>query len=350
MLVGGCSFAPASTANPAPGPDTPMTPTESAIEWLGDFELRRDGYVIPPNQLLAGQPVEVCVQSFPRSAAVRATLYWTPAGGEPGEAAMTLEREDAGPFGHNTRWCARLGDQSLARPSGNGLEIGDLALSVIAEDAAGAPVRAELAISPRAEIVLFDPEVDPTPDAATWRMAGPGSFAVDGATLRAQPSNGLGLYWNAIPTPPDFELSLEAQLDRFDDNSGVFVRFRDPDSFGYDNPAWIGVHDGLEIQIDETARPDGADVHRTGAVYEQPSSFVRAPDGIPGTWRRFDITVRGSRFVVRVDGVQVTDLLFAGDVERPDRAAPSKPGAPRFIGLQSHTGSVAFRRIHLRAL
>ena len=311
-------------------------PMRSAIEWLGDFELRRDGYAIAADKLLAGQPIEVCVQSFPMSAAVRATLSWIAAGGEPRESAMILDAEHAGPFGHNTRWCARL----------DILDVRDIALSVIAEDAAGAAVRAELSISPRAEIALFDT----ASDAAMWRMAGPGSFAIAGDTMHAEPSSGLGLYWNTIPTPPDFELSLEAQLDRFDDNSGVFVRFRDPDGFGYDNPAWVGVHDGLEIQIDETARPDGADVHRTGAVYEQPSSFVRAPDGVPGAWRRFDITVRGSRYIVRVDGVQVTDLLFAGDPERPDRAAPSKPGSPRFIGLQSHTGSVAFRRIHLRAL
>jgi hypothetical protein len=30
--------------------------------------------------------------------------------------------------------------------------------------------------------------------------------------------------------------------------------------------------------------------------------------------------------------------------------APDRPGAPRFIGLQTRTGAVAFRRLRLRAL
>jgi hypothetical protein len=333
-LLGACSFTPTHEDDPdLTSPDAAVT-TASEIEWLGDLELRRDGYTLPVDQVLPG-PLDVCAQTYPINAAARATLHWTSATGEPREAPMTIESPAAGPFGNNTRWCARLD----AEPR-------ELALHVLAEDAAGAPVRADLAVTPRTEIALFET----APDAASWRMAGPGSFALDGDTLRAQPAGGLGLYWCAIPTPADFELSLEARLDRFDDNSGVFVRFRDPDGFGYDNTAWVAVHDGLEIQIDETARPDGADVHRTGAVYEQPSSFVRAPDGTPGAWRRFDITVRGSRIIVRIDGAQVTDLTFAGDPTRPDRALPSTSGAPRFIGLQSHTGAVAFRHVKLRAL
>lgn len=315
-----------------------MSSTSSAIEWLGALELRRDDFTIPPDKLLAGA-VDVCAQSYPMGAATRAKLVWTDAG-TVREQAMTIAGEGAGPYGHNTLWCGSL--DLAAVPT---------TLAVIAEDAAGAPVRSELAITPRSEITLFDA----APDAALWRMAGPGSFAIvelDGsAALRAQPApSELGLYWAAIPTPPDFELTADVRLDRFDDNSGVFVRFRDPDRFGYDNPAWVGVHDGLEIQIDETARPDGADIHRTGAVYEQPSTFVRAPDGVPGTWRAFAITVRGNRIVVRIDGQQVTDCTFVGDLSRPERALPSRPGAPRFVGLQSHTGAVAFRHLRLRAL
>jgi hypothetical protein len=187
-------------------------------------------------------------------------------------------------------------------------------------------------------------------DANSWRMAGDGAFAIATDLVRAQPAGGLGLYWCAIPTPADFELELDAMLDRFDDNSGIFIRFRDPDSFGYENTAWVGVHDGLEIQIDEIARPDGADIHRTGAVYEQPSTFARAPDGVAGAWRHFTITVRGARVTVRIDGAQVTDLTFAGDLAHPDRAKPTAPGAPRFVGLQSDTGAVAFRHVRLRSL
>lgn len=196
-------------------------------------------------------------------------------------------------------------------------------------------------------IALFDG--DPS-QLAAWHMAGPGSFSLEDGVLRAHPGPDLGLYWAAIPTPPDFELALEWQLDRFDDNSGVFVRFRDPQSFGYDNPAYVGVHDGLEIQIDQTARPDGADVHRTGAVYEQRGTYTRPPDRPIKTWRRFEIRVTGPRIVVILDGQQVSDVTFGGDPDRPLRALPSTPDAPRFVGLQAHSGSPAFRNIRLRAI
>ena len=52
-----------------------------------------------------------------------------------------------------------------------------------------------------------------------------------------------------------------------DDNSGVYVAFPNPTQEGYDNTAYVGVHLGFEVQIDELARPDNDAVHRTGAIY-----------------------------------------------------------------------------------
>jgi hypothetical protein len=330
-----CSYSPGATG-PAdePTPDT-MPAMQSQIEWLGEVELVRDGWAIPADKLLVG-PVTVCAQTYPMGAVATAMVRWRSGGSSVREVAMEVAREGVGPFGHNTQWCAAVDAAA-----------GELAIEVIAEDAAGAAVSTDFAAVARTEIPLFDTATD----AVLWRMAGHGGFVVASDTLEAAPAGGeLGLYWAAIPTPPDFVVSAEVRLDQFDDNSGIHLRFRDPDAFGYDNPAWVAVHDGLEIQIDETARPDGADVHRTGAVYEQPSTFVRAPDGVPGQWRRFEIRVQGMRVTVHIDGAQVTDLVFPGDASRPDRARPSAPGAPRFVGLQAHTGRVGFRAIRLRAL
>ena len=313
-------------------------PARSRLEWLGDLELRRDGYALPIDKVLPG-PLQVCAQTYPLDAAARVTLHCTTASGPPRQLAMTVDAARVGPYANNTRWCASID-----------AEPGSIALRVVAEDAAGAETVAELAFTARTEIALFETAAD----AAAWRMAGEGTFGVEpagaSAILRAHPGHGLGLYWAAIPTPADFALSAEVRLDRFDDNSGVFLRFRDPETLGYDNPAWAPVHDGLEIQIDETARPDGADVHRTGAVYDQPSRFARAPDAVPGTWRQFEVTARGTRTTVRIDGALVTDHTFTGDPAHPERARPSAPGAPRFVGLQAHTGAVSFRHIRLRAL
>ena len=329
--IAACSFG--SPPDPVPAIDDPDAPPAmpSMIQWLGDLHVRSNGYAVPPTQVLAGQPVDVCVRTYPMGAAANATLA---IGGR--ELAMRVDADGVGPYGHDTRWCAALdaADLVAGRP---------LALRAIAADAAGAPVEAVLDVTPRAELALLD-------EPALWRMAGPGSFARDGDLVRAQPADGLGLYWAAIPTPADFELAIDWQLDRSDDNSGVFVRFRDPDGFGYDNPAWVGVHDGLEIQIDDTARPDGADIHRTGAVYEQPGTYTRPADRPPGTWRQFVIRVTGARVAVALDGQPVSDVTFAGDPAHPQRALPSVPGAPRFVGLQTHSGAVAFRRVLLRAL
>ncbi len=336
--------APLSTGTTKPelrvSPEEPMpVPGASAIEWLGDLAVRSNGRFVRPEHVLAAQAsIDLCAETYPLGAAVRATLEWRAGDGEPRRAPMRLEAEHTGPSGNNARWCAAIPAPAAGVP---------IVARVIAEDAAGAPVEQQLAFTPRDELALWSG--DPA-QLAAWRMAGPGSFAAEGQALRARPGDGLGLYWATVPTPPDFELSLDWRLDRLDDNSGVFLRFRDPESFGYDNPAWVGVHDGLEVQIDDTARPDGADVHRTGAVYEQPGAFSRAPDRPPGTWRRFVIRVVGPRITVTLDGHPVSDTTFAGDPARPGRALPSAPGAPRFVGLQTHSGTPAFRDVRLRRL
>jgi len=330
-----CSFGLADHG-PAPSSDAEAVPppTSTVIEYLGDAAVLRDGFVLPADRVLAGQPLDVCVQSYPTGSATRAFARWT-RNAEPREFALAIAAEDAGPFGHNTLWCGQLAAADLTD---------SLALQLVAEDASGAVRTVDLAVTASTDIALF---ADPA-HLATWRMAGPGAFTLDGNNaIVAQPRQDLGLYWAAIPTPADFDLSLDWQLSRTDDNSGVFLRFRDPDSFGYDNPAWVGVHDGLEIQIDDTARPDGADVHRTGALYEQPGTYVRPSDSLPGTWRHFEIAVRGARVTVTLDGALVSDTTFSGDPQYPDRARPSAPGAPRFIGLQTHTGAVMFRNVRL---
>ncbi len=184
-----------------------------------------------------------------------------------------------------------------------------------------------------------------------WQMAGRGSFIQVDDVLEAVPSGELGLFWCTDPTPPDFALRLEWMRTRDDDNSGVFVRFPDPNSKGYDNTAWVGVDFGFEVQIDEQAAPDGADIHRTGAIYAQlPQAFSREPARPIGQWNECEIRVKQQTYVVTLNGHQVTAFTFGGNPATPDRGLPSTPTAPRFVGLQSHTGRVLFRRIRIKAL
>src|SRR5438309_8444314 len=182
---------------------------------------------------------------------------------------------------------------------------------------------------------------------AAWHPAGPGRFISDGDTVVCEGLGDLGLYWCATPLPADFILRLEWCASREDDNSGVFVRFPDPTSKGYQNQAWVAVHFGYEIQIDALGAPDGAPMHRTGAIYAEPQQdFTLVPANPAGVWNRYGIEVRGDTYVVRLNGLQTT--RFVG--RNPARGRPSAPGAPTFVGLQAHPGRrVAFRHVRVRA-
>jgi len=200
-------------------------------------------------------------------------------------------------------------------------------------------------------VVLFDGT-----RSADWRMStianqpgrdDPGHFTVEGGALVAHPGTDLGLLWHARPTPPDFVLELEWKLSAPDDNSGVFLRFPDPEGRRYDNTAWVAINIGFEVQINEPGVPDGAPEHTTGSIYAQANqTFSRVVANPPGQWNAYAIRVEGQAYTVTLNGRQVTRFTNPD----PARGAPSVPGAPAFIGLQTHTGRVAFRNIRLRAL
>jgi hypothetical protein len=194
---------------------------------------------------------------------------------------------------------------------------------------------------------LFDGALGPD-----WRMStitnqpfqsDPGHFTIDDGVLVAHPGTDLGLLWNTRPTPADFLLELEWRLSSWDDNSGVFLRFPDLDSKGYDNTAWVAINFGFEVQINEPGVPDGAPIHTTGAIYGEPSqSFQREPARPPGEWNAFAIRVVGDVYSVTLNGSVVSTFENRDPVR--GRSSPS------FIGVQTHTGHVAYRNIRLTAL
>jgi len=179
----------------------------------------------------------------------------------------------------------------------------------------------------------------------------PGNFVVRRGALEAHPGNDLGMLWLARPAPARYVLRLEWMMTAPDDNSGVFVAFPHPEQQNYDNTAYVGVNFGFEIQIDELARPDNAQIHRTGAIY----SFKGPTDGPlivhpVGEWNGYEITVDGQDFTVALNGQVINHFHFTGDPQSPQRGLASTPQQPRFIGLQTHTGQVLFRRIQWKVL
>ena len=182
----------------------------------------------------------------------------------------------------------------------------------------------------------------------------PGKFIVVDGTLESVPGSDLGLFWHTAPLPPDFEVILEWLRWREDDNSGVFGRFPHPNSKGYGNTAYVGVHFGFEIQIDQLARDDGAAIHKTGAIYDfaGPQNPNALPVNPPGQWNEFAIRAQGQHYEVDLNGQTVTtfDFVVGSDAAHPGRGLPSTQADPRFMGLQPHTGRVAFRNIRVRAI
>lgn len=196
---------------------------------------------------------------------------------------------------------------------------------------------------------LFDGTLTPA-----WRMstitnqpgnADPGRFEVVDRTLYAVPGSDIGLLWHTTPAPANFELALEWRHTSDDDNSGVFVRFPDPDSKGYNNTAYVAVDFGFEIQIDNKGFPDGAAKHTTGAIYNvHDQAFTRVPTRPIGDWNELSIRVQGQVYTVTLNGVQTT--RFENHSQTRGTANPA------FIGLQTHPAPchVSFRAIRIRAL
>ncbi len=178
-----------------------------------------------------------------------------------------------------------------------------------------------------------------------------GHFLIVDGTLESVTGTDLGLYWCTIPTPPDFILKVQWRRWEDWDNSGVFVRFPDPEKFRYNNSAFAAVDFGFEVQIDETGAPDGAAIHKTGAIYRSDGRtdneiLTIKPARPIGEWNEYEIRVKKQTYTIFLNGEQT--CVFNNPY--PNRGLPSTANAPAFIGLQTHTGRVAFRNIHMKAL
>jgi choline dehydrogenase-like flavoprotein len=164
-----------------------------------------------------------------------------------------------------------------------------------------------------------------------WTMAGAGRFVVAGGALETE--GGLGLLWYSAKQFADVELRLEWLTTHPGDNSGVYLRFADPagDPFS-------AVNSGYEVQIDDAGAPDGATIHRTGAIYSFSPPLADAANPV-GQWNQYQITVVGQQYTVRLNGTLVNK--FTGN-----RALSG------YVGLQNHhPGSrVVFRNIRARML
>jgi hypothetical protein len=125
-------------------------------------------------------------------------------------------------------------------------------------------------------------------------------------------------------------------------NSGVFIRI--PDAPKSEDDA---INRGIEVQIDES----GDDWHCTGVLYSMTKAKAR-PYKPAGEWNTLEITMKGPRTIVKLNGVLVTDYDGVSPVPpkkgryEPERG--SRPGSG-YIAIQHHGGAatVWFREISL---
>ncbi len=189
-------------------------------------------------------------------------------------------------------------------------------------------------------------------DTSKWKMStitnqptrnNPGKFNIVRGALESQPGNDLGLYYYTDPMPQNYSLKLEFLTWRDDDNSGVFVRFPDINSKGYDNTAYVAIDFGFEVQIDNIGQgnPIGLGIHKTGAIYG-----LAAPNNPIlknfGEWNEMEVQCVGQQYQVFLNGNLATDYTNADPLRGTE--------TPHFVGLQTHTGRVSFRKMQYKAI
>lgn len=271
-----------------------------------------------------------------------------------GEDPATSVTDPDGRF-HHVRNAFALGPATFPTIGSPNPMLTGVALARRMGDRLGLPHRA--AVEPGFQVLFDGNGMD------TWRMTtirnqpgrdDPGRFLLVDGALESIAGNDMGVLWCTEPTPPDFVLKLEWMRFTHDANSGVYVRFPDPESKNYNNAAYVADDFGFEVQIDELGQPDGKDIHKTGAIYrkdgrEDNETLTLKPARPPGQWNEYEIRVQGQQYTVSLNGDQV--CVFNNPY--PERGLPSSDGTPSYIGLQVYPNAnyrVAYRNIRMKAL
>jgi hypothetical protein len=178
-------------------------------------------------------------------------------------------------------------------------------------------------------------------DLTNWEMVGRGRFVIEDGMLKTE--GGMGLLWYKPQTFGNTTIRVVFKTATQNANSGVYIRIAEPP-----RDPWYAVHNGYEVQIDA----GGDEWHSTGALYSL--SKVSASNQKPqGDWNTMDITLKGQKTIVTLNGVKVNE--FEGSQPVPERKQWFEPvRGPRpdsgYIGLQNHDAksTVYFREVSVQ--
>ena len=147
---------------------------------------------------------------------------------------------------------------------------------------------------------------------ANWKVVNGEIWSTDG-----------GGFLLSKQTYTNFEIRAEFWVTP-DANSGIFIRCQDP--------AKVGAATCYEVNIFDT-RPDQS--YRTGGIVDvaKPASVINTGN----KWNTLEITAKGSRLMVRMNGMQMVDV--------EDKKFARGPFA-----LQAGVGVVRFKNVQIREL
>ena len=153
-----------------------------------------------------------------------------------------------------------------------------------------------------------------------WSIVGDANWEVVDGVIQANKGTGFLV----TPAPyTNFQITLDFWVTD-DANSGVFIRCEDPKNIGAANAYEVNIFD---------KRPDQS--FRTGGIVDvaKPASVVMTG----GKWNSFDITARGTKLTVVLNGMKMVDVDDAKHARGP-------------IALQYGAGTVKFRNVRIRTL
>ena len=185
-------------------------------------------------------------------------------------------------------------------------------------------------------------------DLTGWKHVGPGEMTVTDGMIETHGGMGL-LYWTGGEVG-HCKLRVVFKMGHFNDNSGVYIRIPlEP------REAWMPVHYGYEVQIDNHPETSGEDdYHITGTLYSLTKPLAKPANPGP-EWNTMLITIDGPHTIVEVNGAKVTDY-HEGDPVPPRKFDFEPQLGPRpdegYFGLQNHSKNddVFFKEISIQPL
>lgn len=161
--------------------------------------------------------------------------------------------------------------------------------------------------------------VDGSRGLENWHRLGEANWRAEGDAIVAD--KGQGGFLVSRASYRDFELRAEFWAEP-DTNSGVFLRLADPRDIRTENCYEVNIWD---------RRPEPR--YGTGAIVDVAAVPAPLANQAGGRWNTYEITAKGTRLTVRLNGVQTVDVVDGRWAEGPialqfANGANDVPGGP----------------------